>query len=140
MAEFAETIGTQQSTISRYEAGQLVPSRSMLILLLLLANEDEKSAVAEALGVEDADRIANRYAGARRALFDLRAQSKKAKPGADTLSGFVEEAAAIASTGEPVDRSIVELLRLWREQKNKRQLRNAVAQMLPYFQFVATRK
>ena len=47
---FADLIGTDQSTVSRYEANQVVPSRTVLILLLLLASEEERPAIREAMG------------------------------------------------------------------------------------------
>jgi len=42
MVEFAGMIGRQQSTISRYEAGKLVPGCAVLILLLQLAQDAER--------------------------------------------------------------------------------------------------
>ena len=56
MAEFAEMIGCKQSTISRYEAGRLTPSRAVLILLLQLAKGADREIILESLGVDRSTR------------------------------------------------------------------------------------
>jgi transcriptional regulator with XRE-family HTH domain len=56
MAEFAEMIGCKQSTVSRYEAGGLAPSRTVLLLLLQLAKGADRDAILEGLGVENSSR------------------------------------------------------------------------------------
>jgi transcriptional regulator with XRE-family HTH domain len=56
MAEFAEMIGCKQSTISRYEAGKLTPSRAVLILLLQLSKGADREVFLESLGVDRSTR------------------------------------------------------------------------------------
>jgi len=56
MAEFAEMIGCKQSTISRYEAGRLTPSRAVLIVLLQLAKGADREIILERLGVDRSTR------------------------------------------------------------------------------------
>lgn len=49
--EFARELGVRHSAVSRYEAGKLSPSRSIMLLLLQLAETDEeKQPLREALG------------------------------------------------------------------------------------------
>jgi transcriptional regulator with XRE-family HTH domain len=142
MAEFSETIGTQQSTISRYESGRIPPSKSILILLLLLADEDEKPEILKALGLENTQAGAelhlskHRLNEARRTLSGGARLSKADQ----RLAAFVEEAAKIAQSGIPVDDCLVELLHLWRtHSSNRKGLRDSLAQMLPYFKYTAIR-
>ena len=50
-SRFGEMLGCHQATISKYERGNIVPSRSMLLLVYRLAETPaEKAAIAEALG------------------------------------------------------------------------------------------
>jgi transcriptional regulator with XRE-family HTH domain len=51
MIEFAEMVGARQSTISRYEAGKLLPRRPALLLMLQLAEAEERWPILNALGV-----------------------------------------------------------------------------------------
>lgn len=132
MAEFAETLGTQQSTISRYESGQVAPSGSTLILLYLLAVEEERSVFAEALGVEDATKLERKYGAVKKQLDDLKRSRTASRPAVE----FAELAAVIADSGD-VDESAVELLRLLSEHGKGKPLRKAIAVMLPYFRYTA---
>ncbi len=51
---FARLVGTDQSTVSKYEAGKIAPSRSTLLNILRLAEGDaERNPILEALGVEN---------------------------------------------------------------------------------------
>lgn len=54
-AAFADLIEARQNTISQYETGRIVPSRSVLRLLLGLAVRDERLPVLAALGVSAED-------------------------------------------------------------------------------------
>ena len=131
MTEFAESLGTDQSTISRYESGQLVPSKTVLILLFLLACEEERGAIRDAMGdVSEASLLA-RYG---RVEDELKGLPKHFD--ASRLQ-FAEESAAIVSSKEPIEPALAELLKLYRAHARNRKLRQALAQMLPYFEFVA---
>jgi transcriptional regulator with XRE-family HTH domain len=52
MVNFARRLGCTQSTISGYESGKIAPSRSMLLLLLPLAQGEERTAILDTLGVD----------------------------------------------------------------------------------------
>jgi transcriptional regulator with XRE-family HTH domain len=129
MVQFAESLGTEQSTVSRYEAGQLVPSKTILILLYVLASGENREAILEALGASG-PAIENRYRSAEETL-------KKLPRNADlTVLDFAEESAALVQSGE-VDPALVNLVKLWRGSAGNRRLRRVVAGMLPYFEFIA---
>jgi hypothetical protein len=143
MAEFADTLGTQQSTVSRYEADQLVPSRSILILLFLLAEGDDRRALSDALGLRDPKTLQAKFAAAKEQLDSIkraRRPSKKQSGTSEDAITFANEAAAIATLGEPIDGALIEFLRLWRAHPESKQLQKALATMLPYFRFSATSK
>jgi len=109
MAEFAEVLGTQQSTISRYESGQLVPSKSVLILLFLIARAREREALAKAIGS-----TVNR----------LRSEEGQSRTtGREEFSG-----------ADPVIRDFVNLLH---DNPENDALKDALRSMLPYFRFCA---
>jgi len=136
MAEFAEMIGTEQSTISRYEAGQIVPSKTVLILLFLLATDSEKKTILEALGIGDEQQIEAQFRGAEEELKKV--SELRRRHGRDpTLIQFAEEAAKIVSTGAPVEKALVQILKLWRLHRDNKELLQSLEQMLPYFRFVA---
>jgi transcriptional regulator with XRE-family HTH domain len=50
-AEFAGTLGCSRNTVSRYELGNLQPSRSMLLLVLRWAEGEDRTAILDVLGV-----------------------------------------------------------------------------------------
>lgn len=131
MTEFAELLGTDQSSISRYESGQVVPSKSVLILLFLLASEVERVALHEAMGEVSEAVLLSRYRSAEEAL-------KRLPKGTDrSRVQFVDESVAMLTSKEPIEPAVVQLLMLFRTHARNRKLRQAVAQMLPYFEFVA---
>lgn len=53
MTAFAERIGAGQSTVSRYESGKMLPSRSVLMLLLGHAEGDEREPILRELGLKE---------------------------------------------------------------------------------------
>lgn len=134
MTEFAELLGTDQSTISRYESGQVVPSRTILILLFLLASVAERESIREAMGSVSEAMLMSRYEGAREALKDVPKGSNT------SLAVFAEESAAIVSSKEPIEPAFVELVKLFRRHGRNRKLRQAMEQFVPYLEFIATRK
>jgi len=131
MAEFAELIGTDQSTISRYEAGQIEPSRTVWILLFLLASSDEREAIIEAMGDVSEASLASRYQNAQESL-------KLLKPKKSDLNRmkFAEASTTIVASKESIDVALVQVLELYPNKK----FRQALAAMLPYFEFVAAQK
>jgi transcriptional regulator with XRE-family HTH domain len=115
MVEFAQIIGTDQSTISKYESGKVPPSDTVLILLLLLARGDERVPLLKALGIGDDAELQAVYQGALASLLEYdriatRARSKSQKEAG--LRKFVKEASAIAASEISLDPAIAEILGL----------------------------
>lgn len=55
MASFAARLGVTHPAVSGYESGKIAPSRSMLLLILPLAEGKERPAILQALGLETSD-------------------------------------------------------------------------------------
>jgi transcriptional regulator with XRE-family HTH domain len=115
MVEFARIIGTDHSTVSKYESGKVPPSSSMLILLLLLARGDERAPLLKALGIGDDAELQAVYQGAVDSLLEYdrlaaRAHSKSEKE--EGLRKFVKEASAIVASEIPLDPAVAEVLGL----------------------------
>jgi transcriptional regulator with XRE-family HTH domain len=139
MAAFADTIGTEQSTVSRYESGQLNPSRTVLILLLLLAKDKEQEPILAALGIGDDTQMKARITEAQQVLH--RVNNLQSRHQLDsTIVEFAEEAAKMVSAGKPIERSLIKLLKLWQQHDGNRRLHRELAGMLPFFEFVANRE
>ncbi len=123
MVQFAEIIGAKQSTVSRYEAGKLIPGRPVLLLLLQLAKGSERDPVLDALGVEKG--IAQGWdtlqlLGALRTfegyLEGSRSDSRIRRVRADvrpSLEAFAEAAQKILLQCRDVDSSVVRVLNHW---------------------------
>jgi transcriptional regulator with XRE-family HTH domain len=125
MVEFGRIIGANHGTVSRYESEKVPPSNSMLILLLLLAEGEEKEPLLKALGIGDDAEIQGAYQHALNSLLEYgrragRSQSKSTKEAG--LRKFVEEAAAIATSGISLDLAVAEVLRRLRTPKASRQI------------------
>ena len=141
MTEFAELIGTDQSTVSRYESGRILPSKTTLIVLLLLSREEEKAPILAAMGEVDEHALRTRFEGAQETLGALLRRHRQARRSSAVelkRIEFAEESAAIVSSGRPIEPALVEIIKLCRKYSDNRKLRNSLAQMLPYFEFVAT--
>lgn len=123
MVEFAEMIGCRQSTVSRYESGKLVPGRSVLILLLQLAQKAERGPLLDALGVSrsvatgwaERDLIGalktfEEYLDLSSASVGCRAQGP-AREG--SLASFARAAKRIILEGAPVEPALVDILDHW---------------------------
>jgi transcriptional regulator with XRE-family HTH domain len=123
MVEFAGTIGAKQSTVSRYESGKLVPGRPVLLLLLQLAEANEKRPILEALGVDErfaegwnelrlieALRTFERYLEASRSQKGLREASSSPRP---ALEAFAETAKKIILECQDVHPSVLGILNQW---------------------------
>jgi transcriptional regulator with XRE-family HTH domain len=125
MAEFALLIGSDHSIVSRYESGKVPPSNSMLILLLLLAQGEEKTPLLKALGIGNDAELQAAFQGALNSLLEYgrlaaRSRSKAAKEAG--LREFVKEAAAIANSGISLDPAVAEVLRRLRTPGASRQI------------------
>ncbi|MEN6535951.1 MAG: helix-turn-helix transcriptional regulator [Bryobacteraceae bacterium] len=123
MVEFAEIIGAKQSTVSRYEAGKLIPGRPVLLLLLQLAKGNESGPVLDALGVEkgiaqgwntlqllEALKTFEGYLEGSRSDSRVRRVCADARP---SLEAFAEVAQKILLQCRDVDSSVVRILNHW---------------------------
>jgi transcriptional regulator with XRE-family HTH domain len=136
MTEFAELIGADQSTISRYESGQVLPSKTVLILLFLLAEEEERAVIADATGGVDLSALKARLTNSEeilRAVARNRSSARKKSGAEEVRTLMAEESASLVSSGKPIEPALVAMLRLFREHGNNKRLRKSLVQMLPYF-------
>lgn len=120
MVEFSRLVGANQSSVSRYESGKTPPGKTMLILLLLLAQGDEKAPLLQALGLRDDAEIQQVFEGALASLVEyerLAARSRDRSKKDAGLAEFVTEAAAIAAARLSVDPVVADILRLLRTSK-----------------------
>lgn len=76
MVQFGERLGTDNSVISKYEAAKVMPSRSMLLLLLPLAEGEERRPILDALGLEESDTAGLDQATVQTALESFEAYLK----------------------------------------------------------------
>jgi len=121
MVEFAEMIGCRQSTVSRYESGKLVPGRSVLILLLQLAQGAERGAIMDALGVSPGAATGwtqPNLIGALKTFeeyLDLSsgAPRPRGREPEDSLAAFARAAKRIVLQGAPVEPALVSILDQW---------------------------
>jgi transcriptional regulator with XRE-family HTH domain len=140
MVEFARLIGSSHSTVSGYESGTVRPSKSMLILLLLLAKGDEKKPLLTALGVDDDAQIQRTFEGALDTILEYERASVRSRKSAAKDAGlreFAKEAAAVISSGVPLDPSVAEVLRRLRAQGSSRQIQARFRTFLAYLDIAA---
>lgn len=124
MGEFAELLGTEQSTISRYESGQFPPSRTVLTLLYLLASKDERPAILKEMG--DVSDALKQFQNAGESLKLLEKPDKHRKE-------FMEASRDLLASKEPLEPALIEIVKL----SSNKKVRAALAHFLPYFQFLA---
>ncbi len=144
MAEFAEMIGCRQSTVSRYESGKLIPSRTVLLLLLQLAEDSERQPILQALGVTrslaqswkpsdlaDALRTFDAYLAAAGPAAD---RNRGRAPQGSALAEFARLAARIVSERHAVEPAVVEVLRLWLKHRTNRKARKYFRHIAAYLE------
>lgn len=141
MVQFGQLIGADHSLVSRYESGKVPPSKTMLILLLLLARGDEKAPLMTALGIGDDAEIQAVYQDALNSLLEYgrlaaRSRSRSAKEAG--LREFVQEAAAIATSGISLDPSVAEVLRRLRTPGAGRKIQAHFRNLLGYLDVATT--
>lgn len=137
MVEFADLIGATNSTISKYESGRLVPSKTVLILLFLLADESEKSGLREALGIWDQKKLQTSFPAAREKLTELLktlGQSRNASAEEQARIEFGKEALALLSARAPLDPAAIEIVRCLRTHSASRKLHTSLPQILAYLE------
>jgi len=136
MVEFAGLIGCKQSTVSRYESGKLVPGRSVLILLLQLAQGSERTPVLNALGVTRAAAAGWTEPSLVQALKTFDDQLEQARAGgarrapSASVAAFARAAKKILLAGKEVDPSLVSIVELWATHHGN-------PKALPHFRHVA---
>jgi hypothetical protein len=136
MAEFARLIGVaDHSIVSKYEAGQVPPGRSVLILLFLLAHGEEKTPLLAALGLDDDGAVRETFGEAEEALlaYDRMAARTRTKASKDAgIREFVKEAAAVAALGVPLDPAVTEVLRRLHSHGASRQIQAQFRNFITY--------
>ena len=123
MVQFAEMIGCEQSTVSRYESGRLIPGRSVLILLLQLAEDAERTPILTALGVSRSGAGGWReqdLVAALKTFEDYLETSARpgTPPGPRTaphgaLAAFAKAAKRIVLEGADIEPALVSVLEHW---------------------------
>jgi transcriptional regulator with XRE-family HTH domain len=135
MVEFARLVGSDHTSVSRYESGQIVPGKPILILLLLLAQGDEKPALVKALGLRDDDETQRAFEGALASLLEYERQATRSRGKARKDAGlteFVKEAAAIANARLSLDPVVAEVLRRLRVSNADRRVQTHFRNFLTY--------
>lgn len=135
MVEFARLVGSDHTSVSRYESDQIVPGKPILILLLLLAQGDEKAPLVKALGLRDDDEMQRGFEGALASLLEYERQSARSRGKARQDAGlteFVKEAAAIANARLSIDPAVAEVLRRLRASKADRKMQTQFRNFLTY--------
>jgi transcriptional regulator with XRE-family HTH domain len=126
MTAFAARLGVAQSVVSRYESGKLNPSRSMLLLMLPLAEGEERESLLDALGV-DRDLQEGWAPGELEAQL-LGFESFLAEGGRRELQTkcprreFIQLAKELAGGKEGIPLWLVETLRFWRDHRGNREM------------------
>ncbi len=144
-AEFAERLGLTHSMISKYESGRAVPSRTVLMLYLRLAEGVEKPAILGALDVRE-DLQQGWSAGELEAaledfqtyLQEKRVGHAKSKVGA-SIADFAREALGVLRDGRGVDPSVVEIIRRWRQHGQNPKAREFFQHARDYLEVELTR-
>ena len=137
MVEFADLIGATNSTISKYESGRLVPSKTVLILLFLLADESEKSSLKEALGVWDEKKSQESFPAAEAKLTELLKTLRKSRNASvqdRARIEFAKETLALLTARTPIDPAAVEILGCLRTHVANRKLHTYLQQILTYLE------
>jgi transcriptional regulator with XRE-family HTH domain len=125
--EFAEMLGSQSNSISRYEGNRVQPSLPVLWKLYHLAEPDEKPLFEDAIRMRIGTDLAGSEASIDMPMAQLRDlvtfQERLESLGAwnpNRRKDFNEFLAAVLDLlmgANNIDRSIPELLRLWRDSK-----------------------
>jgi transcriptional regulator with XRE-family HTH domain len=90
IVEFARLVGSDHTSVSRYESGQIVPGKPILILLLLLAQGDEKPPLVKALGLRDDDETQTTFEDAMASLLEYERQATRSRSKSRKDAGLTE--------------------------------------------------
>ena len=124
MVEFGDLIGIDHSTISRYESGTVEPSRTVWMLLFLLASKDEREAILESMG-DVSEATLSHLQNAEPLKLSERPDPNRKE--------FAEASAKLIASKEPIEPSLTKLVKLYPNKK----VRQHLAQIIPYFEFLA---
>ena len=137
MTEFASLIGSDNSTISRYEAGRIIPSKPVLILLLLLAHAEERKPFMEALGVGEETPISPAFSDPM-AILTLQGLSTPKSRGGHRdpgLADFAREIAAMAKAGQRIHPALIRAVQLLRAHDlSDREMREHFTRFVHYLE------
>lgn len=140
-AAFGQILGCTGNTISRYELGQLRPSRSVLLLLLQLTQVDaERRVFMDALDVTGEELGRWNTADLQESLEVFQSYLESAKlakhrkqvPARDQRTEFVHEVTAILESGSPIDRQLVDILRIWRSNRGDARIGELFQDLIVY--------
>ena len=134
-SEFAQILGSQQTSVSRYEKDKVQPGLSILYKLHALAERDEKEAFAAEIRRQIGTRILGRDATAEGSIEELRPMIE----GIAEIQEFEGEGMRLLwathelSEGQLIDESLIAVLRLWvkyQKQKGVESVFQATAEFL----------
>lgn len=120
MVEFAHKLGVTQGVVSRYEAGAVTPSKSVLLHLFQMTRTDfEKSAISAVMGDVNAA-----FNGACDEVLDVfQAELRKRASSPETRKLFVDLAVKAARENE-VPSALLRLLQAWDRYRHIPEVRN----------------
>jgi transcriptional regulator with XRE-family HTH domain len=140
--EFADILGSQRNSISRYEKDKVEPGLAILSKLHALAEQDEKEAFAAEIRRQIGTRILGSDATVQASIEELRpmiegmAEIQKldalVEAGRKDAAGVLWAAQQLAEDRH-IDKALTEILRLWvkhRKQKGAESVFQATAEYL----------
>jgi len=129
-SEFADIIGSQQNSISRYETDRVVPGVDVLWRLHGLAEHDEKETFAAEIRLRIGTAILGQEATVEGSMEELRPilgslitaeQLKGLNPtNRPDIQGLLAVLVDLLELDKPLDNSVLEILRLWQKYGPKR--------------------
>ena len=121
--EFADLLGSQRNSISRYEANKVEPGLSILWRLHGIAEPDEKETFAAEIRKQVGTAILGREATVEATIDELRPiiqemvqaeQLRSLNPGKrEDVAGLLWATFQLATSEDRIDESLIEILRLW---------------------------
>lgn len=134
-AEFATQLGCSRNTVSRYEIGALMPSRSMALLMLTMAEGDEREPLLDTAGVKEAalkglTDDALREASQKLAIVEQRGLIGRV--GLTTPEELEYAALRLRKSTVPVEPALIEILDAWEEYGHLRGSRAIFRNALTY--------
>jgi transcriptional regulator with XRE-family HTH domain len=123
MTQFAHILGCNQSSVSRYEAGKLVPSRTVLLLAMRVATRvRDRSSLGAYLGIQSTppgEPVGTEILDTLRACDEVLGDSapstsaRRRQPPASTTESFARVVRTILLELPPPPAELVEILQNW---------------------------